>query len=70
MNPRMLNCCVSKSKTDTYESLRKEYDCIKSDIKAIENIEISEDAKKLPLEELNKLLNDIKERMHNYIDTL
>ena len=70
MHPKMLSCCVSKSKTDTYESLRKEYDYIKSDIKAIENMEISEETKKLPLEELNKQLNDIKERMHNYIDTL
>ena len=62
--------CTSNKNRDTYEELRKEYGYIKSDIKSIENMEISEEAKKLPLEELNKQLNDIKERMHNYIDTL
>ncbi len=58
------------SKRDTFESLKKEYDSIQSDIYAIKNMEIKEEAKKLPLEELKKQINDVKERMHNYIDTL
>ncbi len=55
---------------DTIESLKKEYDSIHNDILTIENMEISEEAKKLPLEELEERVNDVKERMHNYIDTL
>ncbi len=58
------------SKRDIFESLKKEYDSIQSDIFTINNMEISEEAKKLPLAELEKQVNDVKERMHNYIDTL
>ncbi len=57
-------------KRDTYESLKQEYDSIKEDVKAISQMEISEEAKKFPIEELNKQIAEIKERMHNYIDTL
>lgn len=57
-------------KRDTYESLKKKYDSIKRDISTIKDMEISEDAKKLPLEELEKQINEVKERMHNFIDTL
>lgn len=57
-------------KRDTYESLKKEYDFIKRDISSIKEMKISDDAKKLPLEELQKQINEIKERMRNYIDTL
>lgn len=33
-------------------------------------MEISDEAKKLPLKELEIQINEVKERMHNYIDTL
>lgn len=57
-------------KKDTYENLKEEYDCIKKDISTIKNLKISEEAKQLPLQELKKKADEIKERMHNFIDTL
>ena len=57
-------------KRDTYEKLKEEYDSIQKDIYTIKNMEITEEAKKLPLEELESQKNEVKERMHNYIDTL
>ena len=59
-----------QKKRDTYESLRQEYDYFKGDIERITEMNISDEAKKLPLEELQKQINEIKERMHDYIDTL
>ncbi len=61
--------CLEKNK-DTWEELRTEYNSLKSDMNYIKRMEISDEAKKLPLEELQKQIDDIKERMHNYIDTL
>lgn len=61
---------IDEPKRDTYESLKKEYDSIKRDISIIKDMEISEEAKKLSLEELEKQINEVKERMHNFIDTL
>lgn len=57
-------------KKDTYENLKEEYDCIKRDIAIIKRLKISEEAKQLPLQELEKKVDEIKERMHNFIDTL
>lgn len=57
-------------KRDTYENLKTEYNSIKGDMNRIQEMPISEEAKKLPLEELQKQIEEIKERMHNYIDTL
>lgn len=55
---------------DTYEKLKEEYQAIKDDICTISAMEISDEAKKLPLEELQKQISDVKERMHNCIDEL
>lgn len=68
MNPSVLER-FNKPK-DLYENLKREYDSIKSDMYTISTMEISDDAKKLPLEELQKQINDVKERMHNCIDEL
>lgn len=57
-------------KSDTYEKLKEEFDSIQNDIFTIINMEISEEAKRLPLQELETQKNEVKERMHNYIDTL
>lgn len=69
MNPKSF-ARYDAQKRDTYESLKKEYDSIKRDISIIEDMKISEEAKRLPLEELKKQINEVKERMHNYIDAL
>lgn len=69
MNPRTFkNYAILKK--DTYENLKEEYDYIKKDISTIKNLKISEEAKQLPLQELKKKADEIKERMHNFIDTL
>lgn len=69
MNPKsFMN--YDSIKKDTYENLKEEYDCIKKDILTIENLKISEEAKQLPLQELKRKVDEIKERMHNFIDTL
>lgn len=57
-------------KRDTYESLKSEYDGIQNDIQTITNMNISEEAKQVPLKELREQINEIKERMHNCIDKL
>lgn len=57
-------------KRDTYESLKTEYDGIKKDIQTINGMNISEEAKQVPLKELKEQINEIKERMHNCIDKL
>ena len=57
-------------KRDTYESLKAEYDSIQNDIQTITNMNISEEAKQVPLKELRDQINAIRERMHDYIDKL
>lgn len=68
MNPRVFE--HFNKFEGTYEKLKEEYDSIKSDMHTISTMEISDDAKKLPLEELQKQINDVKERMHDCIDEL
>ncbi len=68
MNPDA--CSYLAKKKDVWEELKREYDSIKCDMNRIDGMEISAEAKKLPLEELQKQIDDVKERMHNYIDTL
>lgn len=68
MNPRVFE--HFNEFKGTYEKLKEEYDSIKSDMHTISTMEISDDAKKLPLEELQKQINDVKERMHDCIDEL
>lgn len=52
------------------EDLIKELNSVKNDMSIIKGMEISEEAKKLPLEELQKQLGEVKEKMHDCIDTL
>lgn len=57
-------------KIDAYESLKAEYDGIKDDIKTINDMNVSDEAKQIVLKELNEQINEIKERMHDVIDKL
>lgn len=57
-------------KRDTYESLKTEYDGIQKDIQTINDMNISKEAKQVPLKELKEQITEIKERMHNCIDNL
>ena len=66
------SCCIGSdfNKKDTFESLKKEYDYIKSDMDSINQMQISDKAKELALKDLQELIDDVKERMHNYIDEM
>ena len=51
-------------------TLIEEIKAIKYDIMTIKNMEISDEAKAKPIEELEKQIAEVKERMHNAIDEL
>ena len=68
MNSRMLE---GFNKTQTpWEDLLRELNSVKDDICMIKNMEVSEEAKLPILEELQKQANEVKEKMHNHIDSL
>ena len=68
MNPRMLEC-FDKPKT-SFESLMEELNSIKDDIRMIKNMQVSEEAKQPILAELEQQVNEVKEKLHDCIDTL
>ena len=51
-----------------FNSLLYELRSIKEDIESIEKMGLSEEAKTLATKDLEKQINDVKERMHNAID--
>ena len=57
-------------KSTSWNDLQKELNAIKKDINIITEMEVSEPSKTPILVELDKQLNEIKEKMHDYIDTL
>ena len=69
MNSRAFSDYDDK-KRDNWDSLKCEFDSIQRDIKTIKGMEVPEESKKPILDELQKQANEIKERMHDYIDTL
>lgn len=56
--------------TNRVDWLQDELNSVRKNISTIESMKISEDAKKLPLEELEKQVSEIKERMRNAIDEI
>lgn len=69
MNDRMCGC-YNKPRKNEFELLKEEYDSIKTNMYKIKEMEVSDEAKKPIFEELEKQVNEVKEKMHNYIDTL
>jgi len=69
MNSRMCGC-YDKPHKNEFDLLKSEYDSIKADERKIKSMEVSEEAKKPILEELEKQMAEVKEKMHNYVDTL
>jgi gas vesicle protein len=63
-----LNCVTEKVK-DSYTSLRQDLSTIITRMEQIQEWELSEETVKAVLSELEKQKNEIKERMHNLIDT-
>lgn len=53
-----------------WEDLMADFNSIKRDISIIKNMNVFEENKKPILEELQKQLGEVKEKMHDYIDTL
>lgn len=59
-----------EKKRETYETLKREYDDINKDIMSIHHMELSDETKQKAIAELKEKINEIKEKMHDYIDTL
>lgn len=57
-------------KCATFDDLKETLDSIKYDIQNVKNMKVAEGAKIPILEALNKQLDEVKEDMHNYIDSL
>lgn len=70
MNARMCGVCVPREKTDNWEDLKVEYECVKRHMREVEEMDLSPESTFLVITELIARKNEIKERMHNYIDTL
>lgn len=70
MNNSGLLGYMGESKRVTFEELRREFDSIKNDIHTIETMEVSEEAKIPILAELQAQINEVKGKMHDYIDSL
>lgn len=62
--------CPSKTQQPTFANLKEELNSIKIDVHHIEIMEVSEESKIPILEELQKQINEVKEKMHDYIDAL
>ena len=65
--------CMLKgfNKTETsFEMLMRELSSVKDDIRMIQCMEVSEEVKAPILAELEKQVNEVKEKMHDHIDSL
>ena len=69
-----MNCAAFRDYDDkkrtTWDDLKQEFDSICRDVSTIKEMDVSEEAKTPILAELKRQVNEIKEKMHNYIDTL
>lgn len=57
-------------KRTTWDDLKQELESVKRDIEKIKGMEVSDEVKEPILAELKSQLNEVKEKMHDYIDTL
>lgn len=55
---------------EEFEVLQGEYNAIQRDVCAISNMELSKEAKQLPLEELRLQKESVKTRMHEFVNSL
>lgn len=69
MSPRAFSDYDDLKRT-TWDDLKCEFDSICRDVSTIKEMEVSEEAKRPILAELKKQINELKEKMHNYIDAL
>ena len=61
---------LDSKRKSTWDDLKQELNSIKRDMDTIKNIEVPEEAKEPILAELHKQSNEVKEKMHDYIDSL
>ena len=61
---------MGESKCVTFKDLEREFKSIKKDIRIIEEMEISEELKPPILAELQTQINEVKEKMHDFIDAM
>jgi seryl-tRNA synthetase len=64
------HCHDARRDKTQLDELVEEINAIKRDIKTIKEMKISDEAKVKPIEELEKQIAEVKERMHNAIDEL
>ena len=64
------HCHDARRDKTQLDKLLEEINAIKNDIYVIKTMEISDEAKVKPIEELEKQIAEVKERMHNAIDEL
>ena len=57
-------------KRTNWDDLKCEFDSINRDVSTIKEMEVSEEAKAPILAELQRQINEVKEKMHVYIDSL
>lgn len=55
---------------NSFETLKRELSSVKDDIRMIEGMKVPEEAKSPILAELQKQISEIKEKMHDCIDSL
>lgn len=61
---------LDNSRKSTWDDFKRELDSIKNDIRLVNAMEVSEESKVPILAELEKQVNEVKEKMHDYIDSL
>ncbi len=57
-------------KRTTWDDLKCEFDSINRDVSTIKEMEVSDEVKAPILAELQRQINEVKEKMHVYIDSL
>lgn len=70
MNSLGLGDYIGRSKRVTLEELKKELNSVRKNINSIEAMDVSDEAKKLIVQELEAKIKEIKEQMHDCIDLL
>ena len=61
---------MGESKHITFEELKNDLDSIRRDMNTIKDMQISEELKPPILKELQAQVNEVKEKMHDFIDAM
>ena len=61
---------LDNKKRTSWDDLKRELDSVYNDIRLVNTMEVSDEAKAPMLAELKNQVNEVKEKMHDYIDSL